>query len=317
MWHRGCIDLTGTREFPSRASSMTGAIAHRGPDDEQFHLEPGVALGARRLSIIDLAGGRQPISNEDGSIWVAFNGELFEYPELRRGAAGRGHRLATRCDTEAWVHLYEDHRRGDVRKARGQFAVSLWDRNEPHADPGPRPRRDLSALLRRGRRLAALGLGDQGDSGLGPGARPARPAGHRPPLHVLLRGHDADVLRGRQVAPAGHFLKSGTAGSSGSSYWDLDFPDAGQERRLADPTPLVDELEALMRQCRRAAAAGRRAGGELYQRRARLDGRPRVSARASGATRSRRSRSASTGPARTSGARRPSRPRVWARRSRP
>ena len=108
---------------------MTGAIAHRGPDDEQFHIEPGVALGARRLSIIDLAGGRQPIANEDGSIWVAFNGELFEYPELRAELLSGGHHLATRCDTEAWVHLYEDHREGMFARARGQFAVSLWDRN--------------------------------------------------------------------------------------------------------------------------------------------------------------------------------------------
>ena len=103
------IDLVGTREFPARRLlAMTGAIAHRGPDDEQIHIEPGVALGARRLSIIDLAGGRQPIANEDGSIWVAFNGEIFEYPELRKELLASGHRLATRCDTEAWVHLYED-----------------------------------------------------------------------------------------------------------------------------------------------------------------------------------------------------------------
>ena len=126
----GAIDLTGTREFAQqRLLSMTGAIAHRGPDDEQVHIEPGVALGARRLSIIDLVGGRQPIANEDGSIWVAFNGELFEYPELRRDLLARGHHLATRCDTEAWVHLYEDHHEGMFARARGQFAVSLWDRN--------------------------------------------------------------------------------------------------------------------------------------------------------------------------------------------
>ena len=80
----------------------------RGPDDEQAHTEPGVALGARRLSIVDLAGGRQPIPNERGDVWVAFNGELFEYPELRQELLARGHTLATRCDTEAWVHLWED-----------------------------------------------------------------------------------------------------------------------------------------------------------------------------------------------------------------
>ena len=109
----GAVDLRGSREFSARRLlAMTAAIAHRGPDDEQVHIEPGVALGARRLSIIDLAGGRQPLANEDGSIWVAFNGELFEYPELRQDLLARGHRLATRCDTEAWVHLYEDLREG-------------------------------------------------------------------------------------------------------------------------------------------------------------------------------------------------------------
>ena len=109
----GAVDLRGSREFSTRRLlAMTAAIAHRGPDDEQVHIEPGVALGTRRLSIIDLAGGRQPLANEDGSIWVAFNGELFEYPELRQDLLARGHRLATRCDTEAWVHLYEDLREG-------------------------------------------------------------------------------------------------------------------------------------------------------------------------------------------------------------
>ena len=126
----GAFDLTGRRDFSAeRLLLMTGAIAHRGPDDEHTFQEPGVALGARRLSIVDLAGGRQPLSNEDGSIWVAFNGELFEYPEIRRELLARGHHLATRCDTESWVHLYEDHREGMFEKARGQFAVSLWDRN--------------------------------------------------------------------------------------------------------------------------------------------------------------------------------------------
>src|SRR3954469_14410275 len=106
----GALDLTGMREFSAtRLLAMTGAIAHRGPDDERIHREPGVALGARRLSIVDLAGGRQPIANEAGDVGVAFNGELFEYPELREVLLARGHRLATRCDTEAWVHLYEDH----------------------------------------------------------------------------------------------------------------------------------------------------------------------------------------------------------------
>src|SRR5260370_24578450 len=73
-------------------------------------------------------GGREGSVNEEGSVWVAFNGELFEYPELRRELLAAGHILATRCDTEAWVHLYEDHGAGIFARARGQFAVSLLDR---------------------------------------------------------------------------------------------------------------------------------------------------------------------------------------------
>ena len=89
----GAIDLRGKREFPAaRLLAMTGAITHRGPDDEQIHIEPGVALGARRLSIVDLAGGRQPLCNEDGSVWVTQNGEIFEYPELQKELLARGQR---------------------------------------------------------------------------------------------------------------------------------------------------------------------------------------------------------------------------------
>ena len=174
----GAIDLTGNREFPAqRLLAMTAAIAHRGPDDEQVHIEPGVALGARRLSIIDLAGGRQPIANEDGSVWVAFNGELFEYPELRQELLARGHRLATRCDTEAWVHLYEDLGEGDVRQGPRPVRRLALGSEQSHSDPGPRPRGDLPALLRRGRRLAALGLRDQGAARLGHGRRPGPTSG--------------------------------------------------------------------------------------------------------------------------------------------
>ena len=109
----GAVDLIGRRSFPRRRIlSMTRALAHRGPDDEQVHLEPGVALGVRRLAIIDVAGGRQPLSNEDGTVWVAYEGELYDFPELRQRLVARGHRLSTHCDTEAWVHLYEDHREG-------------------------------------------------------------------------------------------------------------------------------------------------------------------------------------------------------------
>src|SRR5579871_4440018 len=122
----GALDLTETRTFPpERLSAMLRALIHRGPDDEHTHQEPGITLGARRLSIVDLPGGRQPLSNERGNVWVAFNGELFEYPELFAEMAAKGHHFATHCDTEIWPHLYEEHGDQIFERARGQFAVSL------------------------------------------------------------------------------------------------------------------------------------------------------------------------------------------------
>ena len=162
-------------------------------------------MGARRLSIVDLAGGRQPISNEDGSIWVTQNGEIFEYPELQAELLARGHRLATRCDTELWAHLYEDLGEGCLREDARPVRRRALGPQPADADPGPRPGGDLPAVLHRGRRLAALGLGDQGAALLGDGRRAARPEGHRPVLQHVLRRHDADVLRGDQVDPAGPF----------------------------------------------------------------------------------------------------------------
>src|SRR5262245_65098492 len=89
--------------------TMTDAIRHRGPDDEGFHIDGPVALGMRRLSIIDLAGGHQPIGNEDGSVQVVFNGEIYNHRALRADLEARGHRFRTHADTEVIVHGYEDH----------------------------------------------------------------------------------------------------------------------------------------------------------------------------------------------------------------
>jgi asparagine synthase (glutamine-hydrolysing) len=245
----GAIDLTGAREFSAqRLLAMTGAIAHRGPDDEQIHIEPGVALGARRLSIIDLAGGRQPISNEDSSVWVAFNGELFEYPELRRQLVADGHRLVTRCDTEAWVHLYEDHREAMFSKARGQFAVSLWDRNtrtlilgRDRAGICPLYYTEIDGWLLWGSEIKAL---------LASGLVAARPDPHGVDhlFTFFCAGTTRTFFEGISSLPPGHFLKVQVGRVTKHCYWDLDFPDLDAERRLDDPTPLVEELEALLQQ---------------------------------------------------------------------
>ena len=107
--------------------SMCSAIVHRGPDDEGVYLADGVALGQRRLSIIDLEGGHQPLSNEDGTVWIVFNGEIYNYRELRRDLERRGHVFQTDSDTETIVHLYEDEGARCVERLRGMFAFAIWD----------------------------------------------------------------------------------------------------------------------------------------------------------------------------------------------
>lgn len=107
---------------------MTEVIRHRGPDDAGLHLEPGVALGARRLEVIDPARSAQPLANEDGSVITVFNGEIYNFSELRRDLERRGHVLATAGDTEVIVHLYEEHGTGFPALLRGMFAIAVWDR---------------------------------------------------------------------------------------------------------------------------------------------------------------------------------------------
>jgi asparagine synthase (glutamine-hydrolysing) len=110
--------------------AMCRAMAHRGPDEEGVYLGDGVGLGMRRLSIIDVAGGQQPVSNEDRTIWVVFNGEIYNYRELRRRLEQQGHVFRTSSDTETIVHLYEQRGAQCVEELRGMFALAIWDENK-------------------------------------------------------------------------------------------------------------------------------------------------------------------------------------------
>ncbi len=124
----GWIDYQAPRvEVERLLEQMKRAVWHRGPDDDGSYVDEQAAIGMQRLAIIDLAGGRQPMANEDGTIWIVFNGEIYNYPELRPQLEARGHRFSTRSDTEAILHLYEDL--GDECPAalEGMFAFCLWD----------------------------------------------------------------------------------------------------------------------------------------------------------------------------------------------
>lgn len=106
---------------------MCDVMAHRGPDDDGFYLQGRVGLGMRRLSIIDLTTGHQPISNEDGTLWIVFNGEIYNHAQLREQLQARGHQYRTHSDTETIVHLYEEYGRDCVQHLRGMFAFAIWD----------------------------------------------------------------------------------------------------------------------------------------------------------------------------------------------
>ena len=106
---------------------MTDTLVHRGPDDEGFYVSGPLGLGHRRLSIIDLEGGHQPIANEDETVWVVFNGEIYNFGELHEDLVKKGHTFKTRSDTEVIVHLYEEEGEQCFEKLRGMFAIAIWD----------------------------------------------------------------------------------------------------------------------------------------------------------------------------------------------
>jgi asparagine synthase (glutamine-hydrolysing) len=124
----GVLELeSGCRVSREHVEAMAQKLAHRGPDDAGYYFNPPVALGFRRLSIVDVSGGHQPMSNEDGTVWIVFNGEIYNHALIRPDLERRGHRYATRSDTETILHLYEEYGDDCVHHLRGMFAFAIWD----------------------------------------------------------------------------------------------------------------------------------------------------------------------------------------------
>lgn len=226
--------------------AMSDLLVHRGPDSSGEHIDGGVALAARRLSIIDLEHGDQPIANEDGSCVVAQNGEIYNYPELRRELERAGHELRTRCDTEALVHLYEDLGAGFAERLRGMFAAAVWDARRRRLvlarDPyGIKPLyyRHLGGELRFASELRALPRGeidlDAVEAFLTFNSIPApysifRDVRKLPPGHVLV-WENGEISLERYARPG---------------------PATEAELRDGDEAELVEELRARMRDSVRA-----------------------------------------------------------------
>jgi len=126
----GILGLLGDVPTRERMAAAAATLAHRGPDDVGVHVEPGLGLAARRLAILDLEAGHQPLANESGDVWVAHNGEIFNTPELRRELEARGHRFVSRSDTEVLAHGWEEWGPALPERLRGMFAFAVWDRRD-------------------------------------------------------------------------------------------------------------------------------------------------------------------------------------------
>jgi asparagine synthase (glutamine-hydrolysing) len=200
---------------------MCDVIRHRGPDDEGFFVGDGVGLGMRRLSIIDLSGGHQPIRNEDGTIWVVFNGEIYNYRELRAELIAHGHAFYTETDTETIVHAYEEWGEDGFARLRGMFGIALWDRRK-RALLLVRDRLGIKPLHYREQDGGVL-FGSEIKSILASGAvDPALdPVSLAHYLSFLYTPPDSSIFAGVRKLPPGHVLRWSDGRTSVRCYWQL------------------------------------------------------------------------------------------------
>ncbi len=211
-------------------AAMNARIAHRGPDDDGFLVEGNVGLAMRRLSIIDVKTGHQPLSNEDGSIWIVFNGEIYNHQDLRKDLESRGHRYKSKSDTETIVHLYEEYGCDCVEHLRGMFAFAIWDRMKRSLFLA-RDRLGIKPLYYRYDGSTLL-FGSEIKTILAhPGVKPEFNQGTLAEYLALgyISGDDSMYAGIRKLLP-GHTLTANELGEiSTAQYWELE--------RKADPSP--------------------------------------------------------------------------------
>lgn len=233
---------TGEPADPVALKRATDAMAHRGPDDEGFYLEGALGLGNRRLSIIDLPGGHQPIANEDESVWITFNGEIYNYRDLRPDLVARGHQFRTNSDTETILHLYEEYDLRFLDYLRGMFAFAIWD---------GRKRRLLLARDRLGVKPLFYSL-ESGRLAFASELRTLRELLHRPPAIDPQSIYDffgfryipapQTFYRGVEKLLPGHFLVADPMGVHSHAYWDVP---AEEETAKSDKDIAAEFVELL------------------------------------------------------------------------
>src|SRR2546430_2078890 len=253
----GMVDLEGKRPVPEGAlARMANAIIHRGPDEDGFLEQAGLGLANRRLSIVGLFDGRQPIWNEDRSVVVVYNGELFDYPELRAQLEGRGHRFATHCDTELIPHLWEDHQEGMFDYLRGQFALALWDAKRQRLILA-RDHFGICPLFWTRRRVAGtewLLFASEIKALLASGLVPAEPdvRGIDQVFNFFAVPGPATCFAGVQALLPGEFLRiqldpsAYAAQIDKRAFWQIDFPEQGKADKGLDEQRVIDEFERLL-----------------------------------------------------------------------
>jgi asparagine synthase (glutamine-hydrolysing) len=215
---------------PVSLKAMAQAVSHRGPDGEGFHRAPGIGLAMRRLSIIDLETGDHPIANEDGSVLVICNGEIYNHIELRQELISAGHRFRTRSDVEVIVHLYEDCGPAAVHRLRGMFAFALWD---------SRRHRLMLARDRLGIKPLVYAIGPEGihfgseaksivaGGGLEPRLDPGAVAEF---FGIGFAIAPRTFFAGARRLPPGHWLLYEDARATVERYWDVPFPEGNGDR---------------------------------------------------------------------------------------
>src|SRR5271166_2050278 len=226
----GIFDLGGGTVRPETVQRMADTLWHRGPDDAGYHFEPGIGLGHRRLSIIDLNTGQQPLTNEDESVWVIFNGEIYNYLDLRSELESKGHRFRTKSDTEVIVHLYEEVGANCFARLRGMFAIALWDRPRRQIllardRIGKKPLfyyYDKSRLI-FGSELKAVTAGNSAIDKLDLTAL----ADYFTFLYIPA---PKSIYQEVQKVPPAHYIVFSEQGARKQAYWDLHFGQVEQKR---------------------------------------------------------------------------------------